>query len=126
MREWLLVVYGRAWPKDVSELMHYLEERHQGAQLGKTVPQSIMASIFLMEQVGQVPLEARLSKDSILDKVVDPAAGSRRGACKAGADVHGGCCVGGRGDSGSDLGPVGPPLHVLHAPLDGLGMFEVR
>ena len=59
-------------------------------------------------------------------KVVDPAAGSRRRACKAGANVHGGCRAGGRGDSGSDLSPAGPSLHVLHAPLDGLGMFEVR
>ena len=70
VREWLSVVYGRAWPKDVSELIHYLDERHQGAPLGKTVPQSIMASIFLMEQVGQLPLETRLSKDSILEGVI--------------------------------------------------------
>ncbi|CAE7894080.1 unnamed protein product, partial [Symbiodinium necroappetens] len=70
VREWLQVTFGRAWPKDVGEIIHYLEERHQGSPLGKTVPGSILASIFLMEQVGQVPLEARLSKDSILEGTV--------------------------------------------------------
>ena len=70
VREWMLATHGHAWPRDAGALLQYLEERHQGAPLGKTVPNSIMASIFLMEQVGQVPLESRLSKDSLLDGAI--------------------------------------------------------
>ena len=70
VREWMLATHGSAWPRDAGALIQYLEERHQGAALGKTVPNSIMASLFLMEQVGQVPLESRLSKDSLLEGTV--------------------------------------------------------
>ena len=70
VREWMLATHGQAWPRDAGALLQYLEERHQGAPLGKTVPNSIMASVFLMEQVGQVPLESRLSKDSLLDGAI--------------------------------------------------------
>ena len=44
VREWMLATHGSAWPRDAGALIQYLEERHQGAALGKTVPNSIMAA----------------------------------------------------------------------------------
>eukprot|EP00439_Symbiodinium_sp_Y106_P030148 s8853_g3.t1 len=66
-KKWALLLAGYI---EEAGLPAVERERHQGAPLGKTVPNSIMASVFLMEQVGQVPLESRLSKDSLLDGAI--------------------------------------------------------
>ncbi|CAE7858370.1 unnamed protein product, partial [Symbiodinium necroappetens] len=66
VRTWLMVSFGVAWPRGPEMLLKYLEERHSVAKMGKTVPAAIMSSLSLLESVGMVASEDRLSEDSML------------------------------------------------------------
>ena len=65
-RAWLQVAYGSVWPDNVATFLKYLEERHEVKPLGKTTPGALLASLSLLESVGQVPSDDRFSHDSML------------------------------------------------------------
>ena len=65
LRDWLIVTTGQAWPDGMSILLQYLEERNEVQPMGKTVPMAIHSSLSLLELVGQVPAENRLSEDQL-------------------------------------------------------------
>ena len=66
LREWLVTSFGKPWPESAAVVLKYLEEKHGTSPMGKTVPKSIMASLSLLETVGMVPTEERLSEDQLL------------------------------------------------------------
>ena len=68
--DWLQFTLGRVWPINASDLVQYLEERHDVQPMGKSVPRSILSSLTLLEQVGQVDPNSRLSEDDFLLNVV--------------------------------------------------------
>ena len=65
VRDWFVVTTGKSWPESVSQLIQYLEERNEVQPMGKTVPMSIHTTLSLLELVGQVPTEHRLSGDRL-------------------------------------------------------------
>ena len=65
-RAWMQVAYGSVWPDSVAAFLKYLEERHEVKPLGKTTPGALLASLSLLESVGQVPSDDRFSHDSML------------------------------------------------------------
>ena len=64
-RSWLIATYGVVWPKDTSQLVNYVEEL---IDFGCAVsfPDELMASLSLLEQVGKVPEDRRISKDPLV------------------------------------------------------------
>ena len=66
VREWVLRATRKPWPTDASLLLQYLDERHQGKPMGKTVPQNVLSSLCLLELVGQRLPADRLSSDPLL------------------------------------------------------------
>ena len=70
VRSWMLQATGKPWPGTTSLLLQYFDERHQCKPMGKTVPQSILSSLCLLELVGQVPPSERLSSDPLLVETV--------------------------------------------------------
>ena len=69
-REWLQATHGESWPSDVGRILRYLEERHEIKPIGKSVPRALLASIALLETVGQVTPDNRFSCDPILVETV--------------------------------------------------------
>lgn len=69
-RTWLQTTYGRLWPLSSSDLLEYLEEKNEIQSLGKTVPSSLLSSLILLETVGQVAFENKISEDSLLTEAV--------------------------------------------------------
>ena len=65
VREWLVATTGQPWPTNVAVLLQYLDERNEVQPMGKTVPTSIHSTLSLLELVGQVPTELRLSSDRL-------------------------------------------------------------
>lgn len=65
LRDWLIVTTGEPWPNGVAILLQYLEERNEVQPMGKTVPMAIHSSLALLELVGQVPSESRISEDQL-------------------------------------------------------------
>ena len=65
VREWLVVTTGQPWPTNVAVLLQYLDERNEVQPMGKTVPTSIHSTLSLLELVGQVPTELKLSSDRL-------------------------------------------------------------
>ena len=65
LRDWLIITTGTPWPSGVAILLQYLEERNEVQPMGKTVPMSIHSTLALLELVGQVPSEARISEDQL-------------------------------------------------------------
>ena len=65
VREWLVATTGQPWPTNVAVLLQYLDERNEVQPMGKTVPTSIHSTLSLLELVGQVPTELRLSGDRL-------------------------------------------------------------
>ena len=70
VRAWCVATYGHPWPKDVGQVLRYFEDRHDAQPMGKTVPDSVLSAITLLEQVGQVQPSARLSTDTLLVEAV--------------------------------------------------------
>ena len=70
VREWLQVTYGAPWPKSPEVLLRYLEERQAIKEMGKSVPTSILASLSLLESIGVVAEENRLSSDPMVVETV--------------------------------------------------------
>ena len=68
--EWLRASHGEAWPSNVGRILRYLEERHEIKPIGKSVPKALLASVSLLETVGQVAPDARFSGDPILVETV--------------------------------------------------------
>ena len=69
-REWLQATHGESWPSDVGRILRYLEERHEIKPIGKSVPKALLASIALLETIGQVSPDTRFSSDPILVETV--------------------------------------------------------
>ena len=69
-REWLQATHGESWPGDVGRILRYLEERHEIKPIGKSVPKALLASIALLETIGQVAPDTRFSSDPILVETV--------------------------------------------------------
>ncbi|CAJ1387205.1 unnamed protein product, partial [Effrenium voratum] len=69
-RTWLHLVQGRAWPRTPADVMAYLEERAL-EPCGPTVPGTILSALGLLESVGGLPKEQRLSLDPVLINFVD-------------------------------------------------------
>ena len=67
---WLEQAEGRAWPSGANSVLQYLQERFDGGTLHKTTPSAFLASLYLLEQVGQVATEHRLSTDALVDAAV--------------------------------------------------------
>ena len=65
VREWLVATTGQPWPTNVAVLLQYLDERNEVQPMGKTVPTSIHSTLSLLELVGQVPTELKLSSDRL-------------------------------------------------------------
>ena len=65
VREWRVATTGQPWPTNVADLLQYLDERNEVQPMGKTVPTSIHSTLSLLELVGQVPTELRLSSDRL-------------------------------------------------------------
>ena len=70
VREWLQVTYGSPWPKSPEVLLRYLEERQAIREMGKSVPTSILASLSLLESIGMVAEEKRLSCDPMVVETI--------------------------------------------------------
>ena len=66
---WLLLVYGRAWPTDVVQIINFLNERAL-EPCGHSVPATLMTSLSVLEQVGDQPKECRLSSSSLLTSFI--------------------------------------------------------
>ena len=67
---WLEQAEGRTWPSGANSVLQYLQERFNGGTLRKTTPSAFLASLYLLEQVGQVATEHRLSTDALVDAAV--------------------------------------------------------
>ena len=67
---WLEQAYGTAWPSGPGVILQYFQERFEGGTLYKTTPTGFMASIMLLEQVGQVAADQRLSTDSLVESAI--------------------------------------------------------
>ncbi|CAE7913201.1 unnamed protein product, partial [Symbiodinium necroappetens] len=65
-REWLKASTGKPWPEKAEIMLTYLEERHESQGMGKSVPNGILGALALLEQVGQVDTDRRLSEDRLL------------------------------------------------------------
>ena len=64
-RSWLVATYGVVWPKEASQLVNYVEELiDYGCAV--SFPDELMAALSLLEQVGKVPEERRISKDPLV------------------------------------------------------------
>ena len=66
VREWLLASTGKPWPDKAEIMLSYLEERHESQGMGKSIPNGILGALALLEQVGQVDTDRRLSEDRLL------------------------------------------------------------
>ena len=66
VREWLLASTGKPWPDKSEIMLSYLEERHESQRMGKSIPNGIQGALALLEQVGQVESDRRLSEDRLL------------------------------------------------------------
>ena len=61
-RMWLVAYAGVVWPRDISDLVNYVEEMLKvGAPI--SLHGELQASLVLLEQVGRVPEHRQLSKD---------------------------------------------------------------
>ena len=59
---WLVAYAGVVWPRDISDLVNYVEEMLKvGAPI--SLHGELQASLVLLEQVGRVPEHRQLSKD---------------------------------------------------------------
>ena len=67
---WLEQAEGTAWPSGSGIILQYFQERFEGGTLFKTTPSGFMASLMLLEQVGQVAADQRLSTDSLVESAV--------------------------------------------------------
>ena len=67
---WLEQAEGTAWPSGSGVILQYFQERFEGGTLFKTTPSGFMASLMLLEQVGQVAADQRLSTDSLVESAV--------------------------------------------------------
>eukprot|EP00435_Cladocopium_sp_Y103_P068950 s873_g32.t1 len=66
---WLLLNRCRHWPKNMSDLIDFMEGRIQDG-CGATAPQNLMGALALLETVGRVEESAKLSRDrTVLDFV---------------------------------------------------------
>ncbi|CAE7840724.1 unnamed protein product [Symbiodinium sp. CCMP2592] len=61
-REWLLYSRGRSYPEGVADVLDYANERFQEG-CGKTVLESLQASLSVIEGVGRVPSTQQISQD---------------------------------------------------------------
>ena len=61
-RAWLQCVHEAKWPTGINQLIDYSNERFQN-ECGKTVLNSLQASLAVLEQVGRVTETNRLSTD---------------------------------------------------------------
>ena len=66
VRSWMKATLGKPWPAKAEHLLTYLEERHESQGMGKSVPNGILGALALLEQVGQVEADKRLSEDRLL------------------------------------------------------------
>ena len=64
--KWIEQAEGKTWPEGPGSILQYLQERWEGGTLHKTTPSSLMSSLLLLEQVGQVPAAGRLSEDPLV------------------------------------------------------------
>ena len=67
---WLEQADGTSWPAGPGVILQYFQERFEGGTLFKTAPSGFMASLMLLEQVGQVPAVQRLSTDSLVESAI--------------------------------------------------------
>lgn len=62
-RSWLVAYSGEVWPKSLTPLISYVEERiDDGCSF--TCPSELHASLTILEQIGRVPDEKRFSSDT--------------------------------------------------------------
>ena len=67
---WIEQAEGRTWPSGAGSVLQYLQERFDGGTLRKTTPSTFLASPHLLEQVGQVATEHRLSSDALVEAAI--------------------------------------------------------
>lgn len=67
---WLRVTKGRDWPSSAADLLQYLDERNEVQGLPKTFPNSLHGALILLETVGQVGSENKISEDSLCCEAV--------------------------------------------------------
>ena len=67
---WLEQADGTSWPSGPGVILQYFQERFDGGTLFKTTPSGFMASLMLLEQVGQVSAVQRLSTDSLVESAI--------------------------------------------------------
>eukprot|EP00435_Cladocopium_sp_Y103_P033815 s3690_g8.t1 len=58
--QWLEWNRGRVFPKDVKDVIDYMQHRVSN-ECGRTVPESFSATLGLLEQLGKVPEDERIS-----------------------------------------------------------------
>ena len=61
-REWLVFSRGRSYPQGVANVLDYANERYREG-CGKTVLDSMQASLSVLESVGRVPASQQISQD---------------------------------------------------------------
>eukprot|EP00435_Cladocopium_sp_Y103_P045520 s2527_g13.t1 len=62
---WLVLTRARCWPEGIHDVLDYMEGRVADG-CGHTVPQGIMGALALLETVGRVEDEKKLSRDPTL------------------------------------------------------------
>ena len=67
---WLSRVTGAGWPGSAGDVVDYLHDRSE-EPCARTVPASIVGALSFLEKAGGVPLEARLSLDSLVASTAD-------------------------------------------------------
>ena len=67
---WFLRVLGTCWPTSASEVVDYLHDRAE-EPCARTVPASVLGALSFVEKAGGVPLEVRLSGDSLVVSTVE-------------------------------------------------------
>eukprot|EP00435_Cladocopium_sp_Y103_P000284 s7023_g1.t1 len=58
------VIIRRVFPKDVKDVIDYMQHRVSN-ECGRTVPESFSATLGLLEQLGKVPEDERISSDPL-------------------------------------------------------------
>ena len=67
--EWLNLVRGVSWPRSFADVSGYLEARCEDG-CGHSLPGNLMAALSVLEEVGRVPPEHKLSQDTSLKSIV--------------------------------------------------------
>eukprot|EP00974_Lingulodinium_polyedra_P008892 850562-Lingulodinium_polyedra.AAC.1 len=73
VRDYLMAMYGIAWPGTAMQIVDYLESRAE-EPCGRTVPHSVLSALSFLEERGEVPVESRFSRALFVIHTVDDLA----------------------------------------------------